>query len=333
MYYDASIAPDGRPSDDLADREHSGYNPYCLGVKVMKSILRKHQTDISLVIGNGINLYGPAKETNSWDGLLIKLWKKHLAEKLPKIPLGVSLTEFYDLLELKSGARPFGKPLQKEFCALMQNWKCHDHHKRIVAWAQKTNSPILTTNFERVLGDAGGCSLRRTQRHTVRTGFTDYYPWETYYGTESIEDPSQRFGIWHVNGMEHYHRSIRLGLTHYMGSVERARGWIHKGNERRLFSGKNVRNWRGAGTWLHIVFNSSLLIFGLGLNVNEVFLRWLLIERARYFRKFPDRKKAGWYVHTDDLENAGKAFFLEGVGIQMIKSNGHDEIYGSQTWN
>ena len=84
---------------------------------------------------------------------------------------------------------------------------------------------------------------------------------------------------------------------------------------------------------MHIVFNNPLLIFGLGLNENEVFLRWLLIERARYFRKFPDRKKPAWYVHTDDLKNSGKAFFLEGVGIQMIESNDYDEIYGPHTWD
>ncbi len=294
----------------------------------IKSILRRHHSDIALVIGNGINLYGPAKETNSWNGLLVELSKKHLPEKLRKIPQGISLTEFYDVLELKSGARTSGESLQNEFCALMEDWKYHDHHQRIVAWAQRKNSPILTTNFERVLSDAGGCSLR----HTQRTSFTDYYPWETYYGTKPIDDPSQGFGVWHVNGMEHYHRSIRLGLTHYMGSVERARGWIHKGNERRLFAGKNVRNWPGAATWLHIVFNNPLLIFGLRLDENEVFLRWLLIERARYFRKFPGRKKSAWYVHPDDLMNSGKAFFLEGVGIQMIKSNGYDEIYGVQTW-
>ena len=294
----------------------------------IKSILQRHRPNLALVIGNGVNRYGRATTTNSWPALLLKLSKKHLSAKLRQIPPGVAMTEFYDLLELSSGVGTSGTSLQQAFCALMQNWKYHDHHTRIVAWARKAHSPILTTNFDRVLSDAGGCSLH----HTKRTGFTDHYPWDTYYGTEPIDDPSQGFGIWHVNGMEHYHRSIRLGLTHYMGSVEKARGWIHKGNERRLFSGKNVGDWSGAGTWLHIVFNNPLLIFGLGLDENEVFLRWLLIERARYFRKFPHRRKLAWYVDTDDLKNSGKAFFLEGVGIQVIKANDYDEIYGDQTW-
>ena len=294
----------------------------------IKTILQKHRTNLALVIGNGINLYSQPKTTNSWHALLVELSTKHLPTKLRHIPPGVALTEFYDLLELSSRVGKSGTSLQQEFCALMQNWQYHDHHTRIVAWARKSYSPILTTNFDRVLGDAGGCSLYRTKR----TGFTDYYPWDTYYGIEPIDDPSRGFGIWDVNGMDHYHRSIRLGLTHYMGSVERARRWIHKGNERRLFSGKNVGDWPGAGTWLHVVFNNPLLIFGLRLDENEVFFRWLLIERARYFKKFPDRLKAAWYVDTVDLKNSGKAFFLEGVGIQMVKANDYYEIYGHQTW-
>lgn len=258
----------------------------------LKGILRTNRSNIALVVGNGINRYGPAKKTNSWHSLLLELSKRHLPARWRKIPRGVALTEYFDLLELQSVSKISGATFQQQFCALLQDWKCHDQHRNIIAWAQKRKAPILTTNFDRVLGDAGNCSLH----HTRRTGFTDYYPWETYYGTRQIENPSQDFGVWHINGMEHYHRSIRLGLTHYMGSVEKARRWIHKGNEKRLFSGKNAANWRGSGTWLHVFFNNPLLIFGLGLNENEVFLRWLLIERARCFQKFPNRRKSAWYV-------------------------------------
>jgi len=295
----------------------------------MKSLLRKYRSDIALVIGNGINLYGPASRTNSWHDLLVKLAGKHLPAKLRSIPDGVALTEFYDVLELTSTKSVSGVSLQQEFCDLMASWQYYEHHQRIVEWAQKADAPILTTNFERVLSDAGKCTLQRTKNG----GFTDYYPWENYYGSKQITDPSQEFGIWHVNGMQHYRRSIRLGLTHYMGSVERARGWLHKGNERRLFSGKNVHDWDGAASWLHIVFNAPLLIFGLSLDENEVFLRWLLIERARYFKQFPDRKKSAWYVHPGELKNEGKQFFLEGVGVLPFRVASYDEIYGATTWS
>lgn len=294
----------------------------------MQTLLRQHRSNIALVIGNGINRYGPASSTNSWHALLVKLAETHLPEMLHSVPVGVALTEFYDVLDLKFTKSLSENSLQQLFCELMAAWQYFEHHKRIVEWAQKSDSPILTTNFEQVLSDAGQCALRRSKKD----GFTDFYPWESYYSNQEIADPSQEFGIWHVNGMQHYRRSVRLGLTHYMGSVERARGWIHKGNERRLFSGKNIHNWDGAASWLHIIFNTPLMIFGLGLEENEVFLRWLLIERARYFKKFPERKREAWYVHVGNLNSDGKQFFLEGVGVQPIRVASYDDIYGESTW-
>jgi hypothetical protein len=291
----------------------------------MKSLLRNNRCNIGLVIGNGINRYDAAETTNSWQDLLISLAEKHLPENLHRVPPGITLTEFYDVLELKPVKSDSEKSLQQEFVDLMASWKPYDHHKRIIGWARGAKAPILTTNFERVMAEAGSCSLHRTKKG----GFTDYYPWENYYSDGPINDPSNEFAIWHVNGMQKYYRSIRLGLTHYMGSVERARKLIHKGN---LFSRKNAHEWQGATTWLHVVFNTPLLIFGLGLEENEVFLRWLLIERARYFKKFPDRKKDAWYIHFREFKTAGKKFFLEGVGIQAVQAANYDEIYGASTW-
>lgn len=300
-----------------------------LAIMEMKTLLRKHRSDIALVIGNGINRYGPASSTNSWHDLLVNLAGTHLPAKLRSVPVGVTLTEFYDVLELKSTKSDSGKTLQQKFCDLMTDWQCYEHHERIVKWAQRADVPILTTNFEQVLSDAGKCTLRRTKKQK----FTDYYPWENYYGSKEVSDLSREFGIWHMNGMQHYHRSIRLGLTHYMSSVTRAHRWLHKGNKGSLFSSKNVREWDGAASWLHIVFNTPLMIFGLDLEENEVFFRWLLIERARYFKDFPERKKDAWFVHAGEPNSDGKHFFLEGVGVRPIRVASYDDIYGAATWS
>ncbi len=210
----------------------------------------------------------------------------------------------------------------------MQSWNAESHHKRVAQWARKHNRPILTTNFEDTLGIGIGC----TRKHTPTKGFNGYYPWNYYYGDSDIRDPSEEFGIWHINGMQHYPRSIRLGLSHYMGSVEKARRWLHKGKEERLFSGKNHVHWSGHSTWLHVIFNNPLLFFGLNLEENEVFLRWLLIERAKYFKKFPEREKPAWYVHTTKEDNQGKFYFLRGVGIEPVGVSSYDDIYGQNTW-
>ncbi len=294
----------------------------------MKNIFNEHKSNIALIVGNGVNRYRSAKSTNSWHDLLMQLAKEHFPSRLKEVPKGVSLTEFYDVLELKTNNAALEKTLQQKFCDLMETWKPFKHHERIIEWAKLNNSPVLTTNFDKVLADAGRLKLLRTKRD----GFTDFYPWESYYGDNDIINPSKEFGVWHINGMVHYPRSIRLGLTHYMGSVERARKWFQKENEQKLFSGKSINYWQGYKSWLHIIFNTPLLIFGLGLEENEVFIRWLLIERARYFKKLSSRRKKAWYVYSKSLDNPGKKFFLEGVGIEAVQVDGYDDIYGPKAW-
>lgn len=73
-----------------------------------------------------------------------------------------------------------------------------------------------------------------------------------------------------------------------------------------------------------------MFIFGFGLDENEVFFRWLLIERAKYFKRNPSLKKQGWYVvlkNSTESKNEGKLFFLESVGIDIIEVNSYTEIY------
>lgn len=291
-------------------------------MQTLKSIVNRNKNNLAFIVGNGINRYKSLGNSQSWDYLLLQLWNKYTDIQKSTIPKGIELTEFYDVLDLKGNGERKNN-LQKEFCDLMKNWEYKEHHKNIIEWAKVNNSPILTTNFENILADSVGATLYNLEGKS----FTDYYPWGSYYGFEKIINPADSFGIWHINGMQYYYRSIRLGLSHYMGSVERARKWMHRGNERRLFDGKNIDNWRGVKTWLHIIFNKPLMIFGLKLNATEVFLRWFLIERAKYFQKFPERKKSAWYVHCGDDKNEGKKLFLNSLGIKYIQVNEYEEIY------
>ncbi|MDX6384450.1 MAG: hypothetical protein QOK48_2023 [Blastocatellia bacterium] len=286
------------------------------------NILRTHRRDLAFIVGNGINLYGNGTISHSWHELLITLWQQHTDRAKETIPEGIALTEFYDVLDIKGGSDRSSQ-LQKEFCDLMKDWLPQPHPKAFVAWAKKHNTPILTTNFETTL--ARCCEAKLFQMDAA--SFTDFYPWGSYYGVGQIKDPLMSFAIWHINGMQKYPRSVRLGLTHYMGSVERARGWIHAGagDDSRLFSGKNRNRWAGHRTWLHIVFNKPLLIFGLALEPSEMFLRWLLIERAKYFQMFPDRRQPAWYVSTET--QLGQKLFLAGVGITAVPVQTYADIY------
>jgi hypothetical protein len=86
-------------------------------------------------------------------------------------------------------------------------------------------------------------------------------------------------------------------------------------------------------TWMQIFFHKPLMILGLALAENEVFLRWLLIERAKYYKEFPARAQPAWYVHTLNENEHGKHYFLNAVGVRSVAVASYEEIYGTATWS
>ncbi len=286
-----------------------------------KALLRKPGLKPALIIGNGVNLFNAADGASSWKQLLLELWQSRIGNVDDKALEGISLTEFYDVLDLKMARQ--SKSLQAEFCEGMAHWQSKEHHRNIVQWAKDKKCPILTTNFENTLSDALGLKLQRLKAYT----FTDFYPWGSYYAAKPISDTANEFAIWHINGMQHYKRSIRLGLSDYMGSVERVRPMLHKSGN-RLFSKADFSKWPGRHTWLNPIFQNDLFIFGLGLEVTEVFLRWLLIERAKFFKKFPNQRREAFFIYCNESSlQAGQQLFLGSVGIKPIQVTSYDEIY------
>jgi hypothetical protein len=292
-----------------------------MNAKHIQQIIQKNKHDIAFIIGNGINRYPDNPDALSWDELLIKLWEKVSLHTLSLRPDGISLTEFYDILDLENAR---GINLQNEVALLMKDWGPCETHKRIIHKILEINAPVLTTNFDETLAKTFDYNTFRPENES----FTDFYPWSSYHGYKPLKDPCEGFAIWYINGMVHYRRSIRLGLSHYMGSVEHASSLLKGTGKISLYAGK-ANAWIGAATWLHIIFNKSLFIFGLGLDENETFLRWLLIERFKYFRKFPDRKHKAWYItkKNESSVSSGKKFFLEHVGIEVLELDSYEDIY------
>lgn len=298
----------------------------------LRNIIQRNRDDIAFIVGNGINRYPNNPDAISWDHLLLQLWQKFSPDDFERtrVPKGITLTEFYDLLDLSNGRSESTTgqlyAIQKEAAAIMNQWDFQPHHRAFITKAMEINAPVLTTNFDMILPASGNLK----QYHMTTKSFTDFYPWTTYYGLEQHQSPTDGFGVWYINGFVKYYRSIRLGLTHYMGCVERARDFLHKG-ESNPFRGKDQHQWRGFNTWLHIIFNKELCVFGLSLEENEVFIRWLLIERAKYFKKFPERNKRGWYIAPvptdpdDSLE--GKKMFMRSVGLEFVEAANYNEIY------
>lgn len=161
-----------------------------------------------------------------------------------------------------------------------------------------------------------------------------HYPWDTRFAHALHDDPCAAFGVWHINGMACHPNSIRLGLSHYVGLAHHARAWM-QARKTGIFKSDGLSSWTGRHTWLQIILKRPLLVFGLGLREDEVFLRWLLIERARYFARFPELRQGAWYIYRHDPKDTaqqGHLLFLKSVGFTCVPVGMHNEIYDCPAW-
>lgn len=295
----------------------------------LEEILNQYDVKPALLLGNGINRY-KNNQPISWGQLLNRLATSIGSSPVPQ---GISFTEFFDVLSISSkeilSKQKKRHVLQKKFCDEINSLVSTKYHRYIVDWAKRYNRPILTTNFDTNLSDAIGARLQRNSKKK----FTYYYPFESYFSDAEtkVNEPTKEFAIWHINGMKRYPASVRLGLTHYMGSVEKVRPKIQSG-ARALFNASSM-HWVGSDSWLDVFFHCPILLIGISLDENEVFLRWLLIQRAKYFVKYPERYQRAWYVHTkNDEMSEGKRYFLEGVGLSCCEEESFDSIYSKNVW-
>lgn len=289
----------------------------------IQKIFSDNQEDLAFIIGNGINL-SFQDDNISWNDLLLDLWKEHADEPMDEIPEGISFVEFYDALGLQNVTRSgFSTQLQKDVKAKMLNWQPDDAQNLVLDKIKSFNAPILTTNFDDLIPKSMKLGIHRV----ADTSFTDHYPWATYYAENEINSPLDGFAVWYMNGMVKYHRSIKLGLSEYMGNVERARKMIN--NNYGYIPNDNANPWVKNNTWIDIIFNKSLCIFGLSLDETEVFFRWLLIQRAKFFKRFPEYSHKGWYImkKEDSPNTVGKKFFLKSVGIEVIEVDDYPVLY------
>ncbi len=239
----------------------------------------------------------------------------------------MSNTEFFDILDL---ARESGHQnnLQSEFCKLMEDWNPTSHHKRIVTWAHQHQRPIITVNFDENLSRTKNLKLFRTGK-----SFTDYYPWGSYFSDQKISDLHSSFAIWHAHGMMRYARSIRLGLTDYMGSVQRARSWVYNGdNSLRAKIKKGHQSWRGSDTWLDILFFCPILIFGFSFGKDENFLRWLFLERAKLQKISNQITDKIWFVERTSDNSLSRKLFFERLGVEFVTVDSYSDIYENKKW-
>lgn len=281
-------------------------------MRALQNMINRHNR-VAFLIGNGPNL--AANIMPSWKDLLTSAADRPIAFEVD----GLTNTEVYDLVELHSENGHDVKERVKNKLELLPTYNL-DIHRRLMEFASMHNSPVLTTNFDESFEKSVSAQLF----HIDSKGFTRFYPWKTYYGHEQLTLPTDGFGIWKIHGDVRYKDSIRLGLTDYMGSAERARNLIHNGDD-RLFKGKRQEYWKGHQTWLHIWFNLPIVIFGLGYGIDEVFLRWLLIERKRYLNIYNDPMEV--YYISNGTPAPATNNLMQNLGVEISLINDYSELY------
>lgn len=298
-------------------------------LKSLKKELLAKRSDLAFVIGNGINNYAYYPDDScKWDKLIFNAWKEVTGSTISSIK-GMSLTEFYNLLEIKTGLPD--KDLKPKVLDSLKHLKPNSFHEEFGDYLVGWDVPVLTTNYDsNIEFDLFDRHIVRHPKHPDKV-MSAHYPWDRYYGLKGKTNPREGFGVWHINGMFDFRQSIKLSLTEYINQSVHARKYIHAGNEPYDdFGNKNHEQWPGYNTWLHIVFNCSLCIFGLSLDRDETFLRWLLIERKKYFMKYPDRAKEGWFIYTSKKEmekNPGQKIFLNEVGFKTVSADSYKSLY------
>jgi hypothetical protein len=119
-----------------------------------------------------------------------------------------------------------------------------------------------------------------------------------------------------------------------MSSVQRARHRLYAKSATTSFVRSNDPQWRGSETWLDIFFNRSLMVFGISLYEEEVFLRWLLIERSKRHKAIKTTNVQSYYVCrlSHDPQDLKRNYFLRQIGFDILEVGEYPEIYESQFW-
>lgn len=313
----------------------------------IKNIIETNSLNLAFIIGNGINFdaFGDDGTILGWENILISLWNTYMFPKIydNKIPSGITYTEFYELVAQRTKERV----LKKRIVDIISNPKFlpNNRHKALCKFAKELNIPVLTTNYDNNLCHGLNKIIVRRKRDCGcphGRSFTQFYPWDVtynsmnlhqkYFSDNELIEIMNGFGIWHINGIIDYPSSLKLGLSEYTRLSRRAFEYINSAIENipeAVSISKKSLGWDGANTWLYHIFNRDLFIFGLGLDEQESFLRWLLLKRNEYNMRYRNSELRGWYLTCEKevSQCPGKKFFLEHIGIQTLCVQDYTKMY------
>jgi hypothetical protein len=308
--------------------------PYNVGLDIEKLTNSKSLQSLSLELKKAhetfelINTFGQELPPFNLDSAN-KKQVEAFSNELSKMPYGLpeNLVTFTMLGE-KFGAAVNSK-LVTSICREMVSWQCTDIHRRVSKFAEEWNIPILTTNYDTNLEQSINAEVY-DYRHDSSSESCTISCCYTTNPAPAIDD----FAIWHINGVIKYPKSILIGKTHYVRCLQQIRSLVFPENKlsAEIFTGNNTGFSSMKDTWLELIFSKNLFIIGLQLDTNEDILRWLLLERAKYYALYNNDTRKAWYVTTENeyksLSNDfGKQLFFKSVGVEILVLPDYKDIY------
>lgn len=268
------------------------------------------------LIGNGINRIGGSHDI-SWQQILENF---EVNSKLSYVD-GYPLPEFFELLSLynRDGVDTLHRT---QFVEAIDALVGNNYHKEVYQFCNRHHIDILTTNFDHAFQKTN--NLVKTSTRKLDKKFTDFYPWQVFYTEQGHKNSDQGIRLFHINGDQYYKRSLKLTVKDYAGNITYF-------NRRYNPLQKNSK-YANDETWINCLFDKDVIIFGLALGDEEIFIRNVLIQRALYRKKMKMNGTSGYYLYCtqdfkDDTTLAQYTLFFKAVGIEMVPYETYHAIY------
>lgn len=309
----------------------------------------------AFLFGNGINLYNKSTP-KTWKDLLKDLLENKIKDDCDlksryknvfesDFTKNISYPEMYDLINglykiWGADLIESENSLQKESSDLIkQNFKKkkkNNHYYKIVEKIAQLDVPLMTTNFDNLFEKY--CGLEREDIKSLDkkvAGSNKYkshwaYPWNKCFSKKILKNPNDGFAIWHIHGTIYDPRSIHFGSNQYVGMLARAKSTVSE-------LSKQDEKWVADNTWLDLMYKRNLVVIGLGVSTDEIFLRWLLLGRSRHLtdfskKEFSENRHSLYLSSSEHPVPYAQRLFLETCGFEIIELSTDKELY-EDLWN
>lgn len=115
-------------------------------IKDIRQELQDNLYHLAFLIGNGVNIYSIGNNDCSWDSILSEAWNG-ISGKTFNNKKGITLTEFYDILELKNSYKNPSE-LKRAIVNPIVSMPHTPKHDTIQNYLEHWGQPVLTTNYD-----------------------------------------------------------------------------------------------------------------------------------------------------------------------------------------